>query len=200
MYIDTYGKELEIANVGSDDYEAEYMATRYMLDKGHRKMLFVSPGIEFPGVIQQRYYGFCDALKKAGINITEENRVETSTSYEDGVKVGRFIASLEQNFTGIICKADILAIGIIQGMRLCNKNCPEDYSIIGFDNLDICKYCYPQLTSVSQSIEEKALFAAKSIVEMTLKKEQMVLDKKVDINIVERESVGKLCKLTSSSI
>lgn len=37
MYIDTYGKELEIANVGSDDYESEYMATRYMLDKGHRK-------------------------------------------------------------------------------------------------------------------------------------------------------------------
>lgn len=193
MYIDTYGEDLEIANVGSDDYEAEYMATKYMLDKGHRNLLFVGPGIEFPGVIQQRYYGFSDALKEFGVNITEENRIETATSYEDGVEVGKMIASLEQDFTGIVCTADVLAVGIIQGMRLCGKNCPDDYSIIGFDNLDMCKYCHPQLTSVSQSIEDKAVFAAKSIIEMAQKREQMVVDRKVKITIAERASVGEVC-------
>lgn len=192
VYIDTYGEELPIANVGIDDYKGGFLAARYLLGKGHRKIAFVGPDLDSPGVIQERFRGFCDACKERHVEITEDCIFEASTIYEQGVEVGKKIAFSNQGFTAIAAMSDIVAFGVMEGLRRSGLNVPEDISIIGFDNLPECRYSNPQLTSVSQNLEKKAFLAGEHLFKMIHEKKKITVNEKVDVEIVERQSVKEL--------
>lgn len=192
VYIDTYAEELQIANVGIDDYKGGYLAARYLLGKGHRQIAFAGPSVESPGVIKERYRGFCDACRERGIEVTLTHNFEALTVYEQGVEVGKKIAFSDIPFTAVVSMSDILAFGIMEGLRLCGLNVPDDISIVGFDNLPECRYSNPQLTTVSQNLEKKAFLAGEYLFQMIRKKEKIVVNERVDVEIIERQSVKQL--------
>lgn len=61
--------------------------------------------------------------------------------------------------------ADICAIGIMEGARLGGYRIPVDLSVDGYDNLALCQYTMPKLTSVSQNIPKKARMATSLLLE-----------------------------------
>ncbi len=189
VYIDTYAQEYNIANVGIDDYKGGYLSTRYLLGKGHRQIAFAGPEVHSPGVIQERYRGYCDACAERGITVTPEDIFTAHTVYEDGVGVGRQIAFSDRHFTAVVSMSDILAFGIMEGLRVSGLTVPNDISIIGFDNLPECRYSNPQLTTVSQNLEQKAFLAGENLFKMIHNKENLDINEKVDVEIVERQSV-----------
>lgn len=192
VYIDAYAADLKIASVGIDDYKGGYLAARYLLGKGHRQIAFVGPSVESPGVIQERYRGFCAACKERGVEITEDNCFEAETLYEQGVEVGRKIAFADRKFTALACMSDILAFGVMEGLRLSGLNIPDDVSIVGFDNLPECQYSHPQLTTVSQNLEKKAQLVGEQLFKMIRCKEKESVSHNVDVEIIERQSVKQL--------
>lgn len=192
VYIDAYADDQKIASVGIDDYKGGYLAARYLLGKGHRQIAFVGPNINSPGVIQARYQGFCKACRERGIEITEANCFEAEILYEEGVSVGRKIAFADTRFTALACMSDILAFGVMEGLRLSGLNIPDDVSIVGFDNLPECQYSHPQLTSVSQNLEKKAQLVGMQLFKMIKNKEKESVHHHVDVEIVERQSVKQL--------
>lgn len=189
VYIDTYAEEYQIANVGIDDYKGGYLLAKYLLGKGHREIAFVGPNVNSPGVIQERYQGFSDACKESGIEITADHMFETFTTYQHGVSAGHKIACAGIPFTAVASMSDILAFGVMEGLRLCGKKVPEDISVIGFDNLPECNYSTPKLTSISQNLEQKALLVGEYLFKMIQQKETIIVNEKVDVEIVERQSV-----------
>lgn len=189
VFLDAYAEELPIANVGIDDYKGGYLATRYLLGKGHRQIAFAGPDVNSPGVIQERYRGYCDAYAEKGIELSPEHNFEVITVYDQGVEAGKKIAFSEVPFTAVVSMSDILAFGIMEGLRLSGLNVPDDISIVGFDNLPACHYSYPQLTTVSQNLEQKAFLAGEYLFQMIQNKEKLVVNEKVDVEIVERQSV-----------
>lgn len=189
VFIDTYAEELEIANIGIDDYKGGYLAARYLLGKGHREIAFVGPSINSPGVIQQRYQGFCDACAEKGIEVTSDHVFEADTIYRNGISVGQKIALSDIKFTAVSVMSDTVAFGVMEGLRLCGMNVPNDISVMGFDNLPECSYSNPKLTSISQKGFQKALLAGEYLFKMIREKNTIVINKKIDVEIVERQSV-----------
>lgn len=192
VYIDTYAGALKIANVGSDDYRGGFLAARYLLGKGHREIAFVGPKLDSPGVVQERFRGFCDACKERGVEITDENIFEACTCYEDGLRAGKKIGISERRFTAVAAMADIVAFGVMEGLRLSGLNVPNDISVMGYDNLPECKYSNPQLTSVSQNLEKKAFLAGEHLFKMIREKQKIEVNEKVDVEIAERQSVKEV--------
>lgn len=190
VYIDTYAEN--IANVGIDDYKGGYLAARYLMGKGHRNIAFVGPNVESPGVINHRFQGFCDACAEREITVTNDHIFEAWTIFEHGVVAGKKIAFSDQKFTAVVTMSDILAFGVMEGLRLSGLNVPEDISVIGFDNLPECKYSSPQLTTISQNLEEKANLACGHLFDMIKSKEKIVVNEIVDVEICERQSVREL--------
>lgn len=189
VYIDTYAEGIKIANVGIDDYKGGYLAARYLLGKGHKEIAFVGPDFERPGVIRQRYKGFCDACAERGIELTQDHIFQTDTIYRSGVSVGQKIAISDIKFTAVAAMSDIVAFGIMEGLRVCGLNVPNDISVIGFDNLTECRYSYPKMTSVAPKVEEQARLVGEYLFKMIHDKKQMVINEKLDVEIVERQSV-----------
>lgn len=192
IYIDTYAEAAKIACVASDDYKGGFLAARYLLGKGHRDIAFVCPDLENPGVMQERFRGFCDACRERGVILEQEDIYETWTIYEQGVQVGKKIGISGKKYTAVAVMADIVAFGVMEGLRLSGLNVPNDISVIGYDNLPECKYSNPQLTSVSQNLEQKAHLAGEYLFKMIHAKQKMEISERVDVEIVERKSVKEI--------
>ena len=108
-------------------------------------------------------------------------------------EAGRAIAGSKSPITAVVTTADICAIGIMEGARLGGYRVPIDLSVIGYDNLNLCQYTVPKLTSVSQNVPKKARLAT----ELLLKKihdneSDSNLGEIMDVEIVDRQSVISL--------
>lgn len=193
VFIDTYAEDAPLATIGIEDCKGAYLAANYLLEKGHRQIAFVSPPTEYPGVMQERHRGFCDAFRARGLALEPAHCFVTNgILYEQGVEAGKQIAASTPRFTAVAAMADVLAFGVMEGLRQGGLRVPEDVSVIGFDDLPECRYTYPKLTSISQHLEEKARCAGEYLFSMLRDGTTVTGRREVDVALVERASVKAL--------
>lgn len=192
VFLDTYFDGLDTVNVGADDFKGGYLAAKYLIARGHKNIAFTGPDFNKSAVINERFKGFSQAVEESNLELVPERIYTANTSYDDGIEVGKKIAFSSENITAIVSMSDILALGCMEGLRLSGKIVPDDISIIGFDNLPECRYSNPKLTTVSQNISLKAEKMANYLFMMIESKEQIVINDKVDVEIIERQSVRTL--------
>lgn len=190
VFIDTYAEDGSLVTVSIEDRKGGYLAAKHLLEKGHRQIAFVSTPTEFPGVMQERYMGFCDAFREQGVPLPKNHLIETDNIfYELGVDAGKQIAASPLRFTAAITSADVLAFGVMEGLRLGGLRVPEDVSIIGFNDLPECQFTHPRLTSISQHLEEKAQCAGRCLFSMLHGDAVANCNRIVDVELMERQSV-----------
>ncbi|MCR5669475.1 MAG: LacI family transcriptional regulator [Butyrivibrio sp.] len=191
VFIDSYASEGGFSNVGMDDYRGGFLSAEYLLKKGHRSIALVTPQFGERGVMLSRYNGFIRAFEEKGIPFSDKDIYITGSLYESAVKIGQRIASAGKEYTAVAAMSDIVAFGVIEGLRQCGKRVPEEVSVIGFDNLPESRYLTPKLTTIAQDFDEKA----KTAVDMLFEKLSDVSVQKdihLPVKIVERDSVIEL--------
>lgn len=192
VFIDGYAEDVGATGVGIDDYKGGYLAGRYLTGKGHREIAVVSPEVNHASVVRERYQGFRDACEEKGVILTGEDHFASDTRYQSGVTAGQKIAMSGKKFTAVWAMSDVVAFGVMEGLRLCGLSIPGDVSVIGFDNLPECGYSYPKLTTISQNLEKKAEKAGKLLFAMLRGDPTEAVCEKNDVEIVERQSVKDL--------
>ena len=192
VFLDTYAPGEEIVNVGIEDYRGGYLSARYLIGKGHTKLALVTPDITSEGVIKERYKGFTDACRESGVPFKKGNIYYTESTYASAVQVGQDIAFGHGEYTAVACMSDIVAFGVIEGLKQCGLRIPYDMSVIGFDNLPDCEFMSPKLTSVAQDFEWKAKKASDYLFKMIEEKCVLVADERQPIKVMERQSVRAL--------
>jgi LacI family transcriptional regulator len=191
VLLDSYIKDSRIFNIGLDDYKGGFMATHYLIDKGHRDIVFASPSIKKNGVIEERFKGYKAALKKNGIPFSSRNVYQQDTSLNEGIALGHALAGRKE-ITAVFATADILAAGIISGLNHAGLCVPADISIIGFDDTFYSRIISPPLTTIHQDMEEKGAVAARLMADYLEGKEKSPRSIIMPLSLVERESVKTL--------
>lgn len=192
VFIDAYADELDITSIGVDDYGGGRLMGEYLLERGHRRIAFVGPEVDTPGVVRQRFLGLCDACEEYAVTIPEECRFSARTYYRSGVEAGKRIAASGIPFTAVAVMADIVAFGVMEGLKQSGLRVPEDVSVIGFDNLPECDLTSPKLTTVAQDTEALARRVGECLFEMIREEKSMPLNQRDPVEIVERASVKNL--------
>lgn len=192
VLIDSYTNDHYYHNVRIDDAYGSYLATKHMLENGHRQIAFFSGQIKENGVMKKRLVGYRQALEEFNVAFNDELVFEDQIDYESGISLANKLLSSHVKATGIIAAADILAIGAIKGLFDAGCRVPDDYSVIGFDDLEISKYLTPGLTTVKQQISLKGQRAVELLLnhieDPTLPKQEEILP----LELVERGSVRKI--------
>ncbi len=185
IFTDSYSSSRSITNVGLDNYKGGVLAANYFLSQGHCQFAFIGQSLESSPVIRHRMSGFIDTIKNHGISMAPENIIPVGTEIE----MAERICSLNHRVTAIFTAADLTAVNLINGLRIKGYTVPDDFSIIGFDNLPISRYFIPKLTTISQDISRKAQTAVevlfRHIKDPGMPHENIVLD----VELIERESV-----------
>ena len=194
VYIDADKAGPDTINVRVDNYKGGYLAAKYLISQNHRDIALVGPDVSSSNAIHERFQGFRNGCEQKGITIGEEDLFLSDDLYQSGVKVGQQVASSKKTYTAVWAMSDIVAFGVMEGLRLCGISVPEDVSVMGFDNLPECIYTYPKLTTISQHLPEKARRAGELIFRQIQggpgnDREQCAL---IDVELIERQSV--VCK------
>ena len=146
-----------------DDVHGGYAAARYLLDRGHKDILFLN-GPRGISSSAERLEGYRAALEEKGIAYRSELVQTVPVTSRRGTEKMRDILSQRAECTAVLVFNDILAWQVICILGELGRKVPEQCSVVGFDNI---KYPYPvHLTSVSSS---KTTMAKRSV-EILLKK------------------------------
>lgn len=194
VLIDSYCNDHYYHNVRIDDRYGSYVATKYVLDRGHREVAFFAGQLKENGVMQKRLAGYQDALKEMDLPYSPSMVFEGNIDYENGIKLANRLLDSGIKASAVVAAADILAIGAMKGLFERGVKVPDDISVMGFDDLEIAQYLTPGLSTIKQQISlkgERAVeFLIKNIEEPTLSKQELILP----VMLIERGSVKEMRK------
>ncbi|MCI1723222.1 MAG: LacI family transcriptional regulator [Lachnospiraceae bacterium] len=191
VLVDSYCRNTDFVNIRIDDVQGSYMAAEYMIRHGHRKIAFMCGTLNDSGVMRKRFMGYQKALEDNGITYKDAWLYEGNVDFQSGKEMAEKIVSDHTAITAIVTTADILAIGAMKGFINAGKKIPDDYSIIGFDDIVICDYVTPGLTTVKQQISEKGEEAMEMLAN-EIKGSKDLKDVILPVQIVERNSVRSI--------
>lgn len=191
VLIDSYVDDPDICSIGLEDEQGGYIATRHLLENGHRTIAFASPSIQPGGVIDQRLRGYRRALAEYGVAFDPALVYTQEISVEEGRRLGRLLSE-KPEITGVFASADILAAGIMAGLSECGLSIPRDKSIVGFDDHYLSQLTFPALTTIHQDAEQKGFLATDMILAQV--RQEPIEEKHVilPVRLVERASVRNL--------
>ncbi|MDE7245939.1 MAG: LacI family transcriptional regulator, partial [Oscillospiraceae bacterium] len=156
-----------VTQVGVDNDEAMELAVARLKELGHKKIGYLSSALG-SYIYRARYAAFFRALR--------QNRLYTHSSlagyaYRITECLERYFPRLlERGCTAVICSHDLLAHSLLIHCMERGVKVPEELSVVGFDDLPLCRYTLPPLTTIRQNRTElgkSAFYALSSQIERT---------------------------------
>lgn len=137
-----------VTEIAVDSMEGIELAVKYLRSLGHEKIGYLSSALQ-AYVYQQRYQAFSRVMLENGLSADE-------TKMGDAYHISDCLAQhlprlLKNGCTAIICSHDLLAHSVILHCRELGLRIPEDISILGFDDIPLCSYTRPPLTTIRQN-------------------------------------------------
>ena len=145
-----------VTNIVLDHMQATLLGIKHLFDLGHRRIAYMK-GPSFTQDVNARWDGVLAAARSLGLPLLPElcmNFEASEMAPDMGYSVVRGLLSRTREFTAIFCFNDTTAIGAIRALRDSGLRCPEDVSVIGFDDILGAAYHTPSLTTIRQPLRE----------------------------------------------
>ncbi|MDJ0042386.1 DNA-binding transcriptional regulator CytR [Pantoea allii] len=144
-----FAPEMSLPTVNIDNLTASFVAVNHLLQLGHKRIACLT-GPEDVALCQYRLQGYVQALRRSGISVEPTYIVRGDFTFESGVAAMNQLLALPQPPRALFCHSDIMAIGAISQAKRMGLRVPEDLSVVGFDDIELSRYCEPPLTTVKQ--------------------------------------------------
>jgi len=191
----TPGRRSRVAHVMPDNFEAARLATQHLIDKGHRQLAFATvAGMTISR--SAKIAGFQAAAEAAGVRRGARvldggplNEYGDSVIADVGRATALQIAKLRDPPTGIVALNDLMALGLMAGLRDAGLRVPDDVSVVGIDGLFLSALANPMLTTVQLPVREMAM----AMVERAIQPDAHASESDTvftPTHLIERESVA----------
>ncbi|GAA1656654.1 LacI family DNA-binding transcriptional regulator [Microbacterium flavum] len=149
--------------VDVDNTAGAYQATRYLIDKGFRRIAHVSGPVSMPAGID-RLAGFRSALADAGmVPVAVEDGNFTA---DGGSAAMKRILDSGASFDALFVGSDLMARGALAVLGRAGLDVPRDVSIIGFDDSPVATTVQPNLTTVRQPSRDQGVMMAEVLLSL----------------------------------
>ena len=155
----------DVPSVVADDRAGVGMAIDHLVELGHRSIAHVGGPLEVSTGVA-RYEAFLDAMGARGVPV-DERLVPTALNYSEseGARLTRGLLERGPEFTAILAGNDLMALGCIDALREAGLRCPQDVSVVGFNDMDWSDRFSPPLTTVRVPHHELGVRAADLLLE-----------------------------------
>lgn len=162
------GRTVEAPGVYSlavDDVEGAQLATRHLIELGHRRIAFIGGPRDHPDALA-RFNGFRAALDAAGLDCPARLVVPGNFTEDGGRQAGERLLALGEPFTAVVCANDQTAFGLQLALYRRGLKVPEQVSVVGFDDVAAAAFFIPPLTTVRQPVDQMGECAAQALLLM----------------------------------
>jgi DNA-binding LacI/PurR family transcriptional regulator len=152
-----------LSSVVAVDYRAGiYEGVQHLAVLGHREIGFISGPLRLRSAAARRD-AFLDCVRSTGVKPNRQWVIEGDHTLNGGHDAMQKILRLPKWPTAIMCSNDMTAIGVQHALFEANLKVPDDFSLIGFDDIHLAEYTIPPLTTVGMSCKDLALKAVGSL-------------------------------------
>lgn len=179
--------------IAVDNELGGFLATEHLIMLGHKRIGFISGPPKQPDC-QSRLAGYRAAFTKHGLKFNKDLIVivkDASPLPETGYKaIMKEFSHRQMNMTACFAYNDFMALGAMKAIATKGRKVPQDFSIVGFDDILLASYCLPSLTTVRQPLEEMGKKAASLLMNIILKQNIDDKEKKIVLppNLIVRNS------------
>jgi LacI family transcriptional regulator len=168
------------------------LATRHLLERGHRRIGHVTGPLSYPDA-RDRLHGYRRALEAAGVRYADRYVVESTFLEEGGAEAALRLLDRAPDLTAIFLANDQMAAGAMRALREAGRDIPTDVSVVGYDDVFLARYLSPALTTIRQPLVDMGRAAAHLLLER-LGHERKEVVRRFDPELVERQSVARLAR------
>lgn len=156
----------DIPSIGSANWSGGLAATRHLIDLGHQRIAAIT-GPEDMMCSLARLDGFRSAMNSAGLDIEPNFERFGNFNVDGGKEIASNLLASENPPTAIFAGSDLQALGAVEAAREMGLSVPEDVSIVGYDDIPLCRWVSPRLTTVHQPLRQMGTEAAKLVLSLT---------------------------------
>lgn len=144
-------------SVGIDNKSSGCMAVHHLAKLGRKRIAIVSDNREDPNAESYaRFQGYKQALDELGYPFDPDLVGPSTHSGKSGYDAVQHLLKTAPDLDAIfVATSDVVAISVMQALRNAGKHVPDDVAIVGFDNIDMCNFVSPSLTSISQRLKDE---------------------------------------------
>lgn len=154
----------QYSSVSVDDFQESYKMVSYLCSQGHTRIGILAADEGDESIGKLRFEGYLKALRDHGIRPDPRLFFHSAPDAEcytmgNGYRLMNRVLASGEDMTALFAVSDSIAIGACKAVFDAGKSVPEDYSIAGFDGLDMAQYYNPSITTIRQPVEDMALAA-----------------------------------------
>ena len=187
-------KKMEgVTNIMLDHDRSAVLALEHLYKLGHRRIAFMK-GQKHASDSQARWASTMQLAEKIGIEIQPELCIyleANAWSPELGYLPVKKLLEKTRDFTALFCFNDAAALGAMRAIADVGLSCPDDISVVGFDDIATAAYSIPRLTTVRQPLRQMGEMAAELLIKRIQNPAQAYPDSvNFDPELVVRESTA----------
>lgn len=200
VLVDNTSLQESIDSILTDNKSGAYKATRYLINKGFKKIGFFGD-LAYSLSIKERYFGYTEAIKKgiaSGENIEQyierysiTDNLEELIIKNDTNAIYERLIEIKEIPEAFICSNDRAALQLNNALKILGYKIPEDISIIGFDDIVLCNLILPKMTTIRVNKESMGRKAVQRLLWRMRHKNEPVENTIMSVELIERESVGE---------
>jgi len=175
---------MRLSSVAPANFYGAYMATKHLLDAGHRKILHYT--FRHRHTILQRRRGYEAAMAAAGA----ESVVVISNEHSSKDLLAGLLAG-KHDVTAVFCWNDSVAVSMVEALLGQDSPMPKNFSMMGFDDLPIAGMANPRLSTVRVDREAIGRGVVR-LLSQQLDGERAVQHLEIGLTLVEGETVHRL--------
>jgi DNA-binding LacI/PurR family transcriptional regulator len=139
-------------------------AIKHLKDFGHERIGYLSGRLSWSSM-KTRFEAFRKSMKLVGIPFDRELVAECDHTWEGGALGIGMLLNLPKPPTAILCCNDVAAVGALKTLAARGLQAGKDIALIGLDDLTICRFTQPALTTIQFSPREIAALAFRALLE-----------------------------------
>lgn len=164
VYLGNTPERTEYSFVIADNIRGGYLATRTLIEKGYRRIGFIS-GEDEESPVGGRYAGYKEAMDRYNIEVDDVYTRFGNWRLKSGYDIIKQMIDSGAYPEAVIAGNDILAMGILQGIKDKGLSVPEDIAVIGFDDIPHASWPAINLSTIRQPKSRMGIAAVEILLE-----------------------------------
>lgn len=192
VLLDCYSDELNVDSVLINNSQGAFLAASHLIEQGHKSIGYLKSKSRIAN-FSERSDGYYKALRRHGLATEHPYVIELSPTAQQGYLDMK--AALEKQPplpSACFADNDIIAAAALRALTENGLRIPEDISVIGFDDMPICQFTEPRLSTMDVPKKKLGALAVSRLVEKLRNQDTSVVKISLSASLVRRDSVRRL--------
>ena len=189
VFLNSY-RESNFFSIDADNLKGGALAAKCFIQNGHTKLGMLCGRKDSQNALD-RTLGFKNQISSDNLSVENKWFVSCDYGIKDGYDAAVSLINRKSSPTAVFCGSDEIALGALNAVKDCSLKCPDDISLIGFDNSTTVEHTSPPITSIDQPISQMSRAAVDFLLSDSSNSETG-MSLIFPVKLVERDSVSKI--------